>query len=420
MPIKSGRYFVVNVKSRNRAFLPNPNSDEPLQSMFKQNDTGEQWNVEDLENGYHYIVNVRHKQYAASGDRPSAGALVAGWERAQPWLIQKTRVKGKYTISTTDSKHFWGVPDDEHSTPIALANRYTDPRNWWMFKDVETDGDAEIEPTLNNGRTAYDTATGDKAFQTVFFELVLPHVSRSKPLELDLVIVQEMPNKFIQNAAETMNEICRPLIRSGQLSPSNLSIKIIEIESFQRASRQRFSGIQTFDGLQDYQGYDFPWIRCPGPVIPSSLVQGIKDFRSLATKVVVLNLTSIPIRNGGQALIKLIYQMRNLGVILFLTLSEPHLPDTLFDTDLFRELARLSSGTILTLPEAKNNFYQCIVNYLEDFEIDSIKTRIPDVTTIKPELPLRLRKHLTLDAFIEEGYADDPETPDDDPQPKDD
>jgi len=53
-----------------------------------------------------------------------------------------------------------------------------------MFKDVETANDAEVEPTLDNGRTAYDTATGELAVRAVLFELALPPISPSKPLEL--------------------------------------------------------------------------------------------------------------------------------------------------------------------------------------------------------------------------------------------
>jgi hypothetical protein len=107
-----------------------------------------------------------------------------------------------------------------------------------------------------------------------------------------------MHNEFIPNATETANMICGPLINSGQLNPSNLRINFIEFESFETVSLQRLSGIQTFGQLQAYRGGDLPWIRCRGPVIPSALTKGIKDFRPSATKVVVLNLRSLPLRNG--------------------------------------------------------------------------------------------------------------------------
>jgi hypothetical protein len=67
---------------------------------------------------------------------------------------------------------------------IALADIYTDPRNWWTFQDVETGRDAEINPLLDNGRTAYDTATGDMILQVMLFELALPPVSPPEPFEL--------------------------------------------------------------------------------------------------------------------------------------------------------------------------------------------------------------------------------------------
>ena len=69
---------------------------------------------------------------------------------------------------------------------IALADVYTDPRNWWTFTDVNTEQDAEINPLLDNGRTAYDTATGETALQVMLFEIARPPVSRSpeQPFEL--------------------------------------------------------------------------------------------------------------------------------------------------------------------------------------------------------------------------------------------
>ena len=42
MPIKSGRYFITNVQFKNQAFLPNPDSAEPVQTRYKQDNPGEQ------------------------------------------------------------------------------------------------------------------------------------------------------------------------------------------------------------------------------------------------------------------------------------------------------------------------------------------------------------------------------------------
>jgi ABC-type transport system involved in cytochrome c biogenesis ATPase subunit len=67
---------------------------------------------------------------------------------------------------------------------IALAQAYTDRRNWWIFKEVETGKDAEVDQYLDNGRTAEETAVGDMILQAVLFELALPPASASKPFEL--------------------------------------------------------------------------------------------------------------------------------------------------------------------------------------------------------------------------------------------
>jgi len=274
---------------------------------------------------------------------------------------------------------------------------------------VITGKDAEINPLLDNGRTAYDTATGEMVLQVMLFEIVLPPVSPADPFELDLVVIQEMPNELIQTAPEAANKICRPLIKSGRLKPSNLRLSIIEFECFEnKQARQRFSGVQTFDGLRDWRSWDFPWIPRPAPgVMTASLRSGLGHFRSSATKVVLLNVRSIPIRSGQDKLWKLLTGLADDNVILILTLSQPHLPDTLFDTNFFRELARLSSGLILSLPQDKGRFYPCIIDYLENFDADSITTKFPDVEVVKPELPLLQRKNLTTDTFIKQGYADD-------------
>jgi hypothetical protein len=35
---------------------------------------------------------------------------------------------------------------------ITLSNVSTDPRNWWLFKHVDTGKDAEVDQDLDNGR----------------------------------------------------------------------------------------------------------------------------------------------------------------------------------------------------------------------------------------------------------------------------
>ena len=158
--------------------------------------------------------------------------------------------------------------------------------------------------------------------QVMLFELVLPPVSPPEPFELwvlflpkfvtvwdsdanlgynrDLVIIQEMPNELIPNITDTANKICRPLIKSKQLDPSNLRIKLIEFECFdEKESRQRFFGPTSFDGMRDWRAVDYPWLSRPAAgVITASLRMGIEACRDSATKVIVLNVRSIPIRSG--------------------------------------------------------------------------------------------------------------------------
>lgn len=45
MPIKSGFYFIMNVQAKNLAYLPNANSEEPVQCRYPRNDPGEQVGV---------------------------------------------------------------------------------------------------------------------------------------------------------------------------------------------------------------------------------------------------------------------------------------------------------------------------------------------------------------------------------------
>lgn len=42
MPIATGRYFIINVQTKNRAYLHSADSDEPIQGRFKQDELGEQ------------------------------------------------------------------------------------------------------------------------------------------------------------------------------------------------------------------------------------------------------------------------------------------------------------------------------------------------------------------------------------------
>jgi len=84
-------------------------------------------------------------------------------------LLSKNR-----NIHLSDSNYF----------KITLSDIYTDPHNWWIFKDTKTGACAEIDPELDTGRTAHETANEDMIIQAALFELVLPPVILSSTLIL--------------------------------------------------------------------------------------------------------------------------------------------------------------------------------------------------------------------------------------------
>lgn len=134
--IPTGRYTITNVRQRNIAFLPDPNDGTPVNANYAQSVDAEKWNVIQLGNGKYHIQNVGNASYANVGNRAPEGSVVEGRTQAQQWAIQETRVRGQFTISTTDSRCLWGLVDGEIETPIALAGAATDTRNWWIFTKV--------------------------------------------------------------------------------------------------------------------------------------------------------------------------------------------------------------------------------------------------------------------------------------------
>ncbi|KZT21358.1 hypothetical protein NEOLEDRAFT_1073434 [Neolentinus lepideus HHB14362 ss-1] len=134
MTISTGRYTLTNVRFHNLAFLPDPNDGSPVIANFSQNSPGEKWNVTELGNGNYTFQNVGNASYASAGHRSKVGNYVEGRSQPQQFSVQETRVKGQYTIATTDSRIFWGLSDSETDTPISLAESATDARNWWIFQ----------------------------------------------------------------------------------------------------------------------------------------------------------------------------------------------------------------------------------------------------------------------------------------------
>jgi len=136
MSIESGQYTIVNVRQSNLAYLPDPNDGTPVVANFEQGNTKERWNVNKLSNGNYTIKNVGNNVFAVAGTRAAEGSVVEGRSNSQQWVVQETRVKGQFTIASSDSRLFWGIVDNQTDTPVTLYSAATDTRNSWIFKPI--------------------------------------------------------------------------------------------------------------------------------------------------------------------------------------------------------------------------------------------------------------------------------------------
>ncbi|PFH46102.1 hypothetical protein AMATHDRAFT_70632 [Amanita thiersii Skay4041] len=146
-PLKSGHYYIYNVKHNNVVYLPNRNSFEPVRGklQFRRavEDTGELWKVSAFGSGKYSIQNVKHTSYASTRSGynldPNTVAVEGkvpqpGSNSAQYFRIEETKIKGRYTICTTDSQLYWFLDEGEHDTPIGLSRTAIDSSCWWTFK----------------------------------------------------------------------------------------------------------------------------------------------------------------------------------------------------------------------------------------------------------------------------------------------
>jgi len=134
--IATGQYTIVNVRQSNLAYLPDPNDGTPVVANFEQGNTKERWNVNKLSNGNYTIKNVGNSAFAVAGTRAAEGSVVEGRSTAQQWVLQETRVKGQFTIASSDTRLFWGLVDNQTDTPVTLYAAATDTRNSWLFTPV--------------------------------------------------------------------------------------------------------------------------------------------------------------------------------------------------------------------------------------------------------------------------------------------
>ncbi|KAF9067537.1 hypothetical protein BDP27DRAFT_1364862 [Rhodocollybia butyracea] len=135
--ITSGRYTLRNVRQGNLASLQDPNDGTPLTADTSGFRNTNKWNVTQLGNGRYTFQNVDSGRYANGGNRSPAGSAIEGRSSATQFVVQETRVKGRYTIATLDSRLYWGLADAEVPTSVELAESAVDQRNWWIFEPVQ-------------------------------------------------------------------------------------------------------------------------------------------------------------------------------------------------------------------------------------------------------------------------------------------
>ncbi|PFH45759.1 hypothetical protein AMATHDRAFT_8702 [Amanita thiersii Skay4041] len=136
MSLPNGTYLILNVRQNNSALLPDNNDGTPIVSASPNNaDKKQQWIVT-AQGNYFTIQNVNANNFANTGTRAQPGSFVEGRRPPQQFDISPTRVSGQYTISTTDTRLFWQLPDNQPGSPLLLTDAATDQRSWWLFNRV--------------------------------------------------------------------------------------------------------------------------------------------------------------------------------------------------------------------------------------------------------------------------------------------
>ncbi|TDL18168.1 hypothetical protein BD410DRAFT_900951 [Rickenella mellea] len=135
--VPTGRYLIRNVRWLCYLELPDPNDASEVISAVEENKMTQWWNVVDLGNGKHSVMNQGSANYANSGFRAQKGSAVVGRSNLQQFKITECRVKGTYTIGPTDVQLYWGLSDDQLGTPVQLDAIPNTERNQWFFIPVD-------------------------------------------------------------------------------------------------------------------------------------------------------------------------------------------------------------------------------------------------------------------------------------------
>ncbi|KAI0033468.1 hypothetical protein K488DRAFT_84909 [Vararia minispora EC-137] len=132
--VSSGTYVLTNVRYNNIVNLPDSSDGTPVSASIKSGkDLDKAGYFFDQGNGRYIIQNKGQKTYASVGNRQPVGATVVGRPGSQQYVIEETREQYKYTIATTDTGHYWGLPDSETGSAVELRASPTDKGNWWIL-----------------------------------------------------------------------------------------------------------------------------------------------------------------------------------------------------------------------------------------------------------------------------------------------
>ncbi|PFH48059.1 hypothetical protein AMATHDRAFT_87341 [Amanita thiersii Skay4041] len=154
-----GSYYIFNVKYRNMLYLKfshEPPCGKP-RPISRAGDPNGKWSLTVFDSGNYALQSVSHSCYIATKRGPKLQehdrVLETRKNLNQYYTVEETKVKGQYTIRTTESKLYWFLPDGESETPVSsvypnqvfvkppsrkveLCEKSSDRSSWWIFKST--------------------------------------------------------------------------------------------------------------------------------------------------------------------------------------------------------------------------------------------------------------------------------------------
>ncbi|TDL21037.1 hypothetical protein BD410DRAFT_840759 [Rickenella mellea] len=152
MTVGTGTYTIENVTHRSIA-AQSPDIEAVVADVDKDrtqsygHNLRMLWTISHLNGDKYTIKNMGTNDYAACTIQPGIDDIIVNRRTRYPWTIKETGFKGKYVIYTTAASNelFWGLPNDELSTPISLRDKPNHPSNQWVLTKVPSLGELEEE-----------------------------------------------------------------------------------------------------------------------------------------------------------------------------------------------------------------------------------------------------------------------------------